>query len=196
MAASEDKIGGVTTDQTPDYYEVLQISANAELETVHRVYRLLAQRCHPDNSDTGNESRFRELNDAYQVISDPERRAQYDVVHSRLRQDRWRFVSAGAQSENDFETEQRVRLTVMEVLYTRRRTEPETPSISPMDLETLTGIAREHLEFTIWYLTQKKYAVRADNSGLTITAEGAEYLENNYKDSLRRRRLPAKPDSA
>jgi curved DNA-binding protein CbpA len=186
----------VATDQTSDYYEVLQISANAELETVHRVYRLLAQRCHPDNSDTGNDSKFRELNEAYQVISDPERRAQYDVVHSRLRRERWRLVSTGAQAENDFETEQRVRLTVMEVLYTRRRTEPESPSMSPMDLETLTGIAREHLEFTIWYLTQKKYAIRSDNSGLTITAEGAEYLESNYKDILQRRRLTAKSDSA
>lgn len=187
---------GVTTDQTPDYYDVLQISANAELETVHRVYRLLAQRCHPDNSETGNESRFRELNEAYQVISDPERRAQYDVIHSRLKGERWRLVSTGAQSENDFETEQRVRLTVMEVLYTRRRTEPESPGMSPLDIETLTGVAREHLEFTIWYLTQKKYAVRSDNSALTITAEGAEYLESNYKDILQRRRLTARADSA
>jgi curved DNA-binding protein CbpA len=35
--------------ETPDYYEILQISPTAEPETVHRVYRLLAQRCHPDN---------------------------------------------------------------------------------------------------------------------------------------------------
>jgi hypothetical protein len=83
----------------------------------------------------------------------------------------------------------------MEVLYTRRRTEPENPSMSPLDLESLTGIAREHLEFTIWYLTQKKYAVRSDNSGLTITAEGAEYLESNYKETLQRRRLTARSDS-
>jgi hypothetical protein len=68
--------------------------------------------------------------------------------------------------------------------------------MSPIDLETLTGIAREHLEFTIWYLTQKKYAVRSDNSALTITAEGAEYLENNYKDSLQRKRITARADSS
>jgi hypothetical protein len=68
--------------------------------------------------------------------------------------------------------------------------------MSPLDIETLTGVAREHLEFTIWYLTQKKYAVRSDNSALTITAEGAEYLESNYKDILQRRRLTARPDSA
>jgi len=37
----------------PDYYEILQISVNAEPDTVHRVYRLLAQRFHPDNKERG-----------------------------------------------------------------------------------------------------------------------------------------------
>ena len=69
-----------------DYYETLQISANAEPETIHRVYRLLAQRFHPDNNDTGNADRFRELAEAYEVLSDPERRAKYDVVQ----QQHWR----------------------------------------------------------------------------------------------------------
>ena len=49
-----------------DHYETMQISANAEPETIHRVYRLLAQRYHPDNKDTGNATRFRALNEAYE----------------------------------------------------------------------------------------------------------------------------------
>jgi len=42
-----------------DFYERLQISASAEPETIHRVYRMLAQRFHPDNLESGDESRFR-----------------------------------------------------------------------------------------------------------------------------------------
>ena len=181
-------------EQSIDYYETLQISANAEPDTVHRVYRLLAQRFHPDNAETGNEAQFRRLSEAYQVLSDPERRAKYDVVHVHQRQERWRLVSKGAKAENDFETEQLVRLTVLEVLYTKRRVEPEAPALSPLDLEKLTGRAREHLEFTIWYLSQKKYVSRSDNSLLVITAEGAEFLEANYREDLRRRRLGAAPE--
>ena len=41
-----------------DYYETLQISPNADPDTVHRVYRLLAQRFHPDNKETGSDVRF------------------------------------------------------------------------------------------------------------------------------------------
>ena len=66
------------SNQAVDYYEILQISPNAEPETVHRVFRLLAQRYHPDNAETGNEAQFRVLNEAYRVLSDPEQRARYD----------------------------------------------------------------------------------------------------------------------
>lgn len=182
-------------DETPDYYEILQISPTAEPETVHKVYRLLAQRCHPDNKDTGNEAQFRELSDAYQVLSDPERRAQYDVAHAALRQSRWRLVSNGAKAANDFEVEQLIRLTVLEVLYTRRRTEPGDSGVSPWELEQLIGRAREQLEFTIWYLGQKKWVTKDDNSRLQITADGVEHLEQNYRANLQRRRLKAAPEA-
>lgn len=179
---------------SPDFYEILQISSNAEPETIHRVYRLLAQRYHPDNRETGNEGRFRELSEAYHVLGDPEQRAKYDVVHGRIRQERWRFVSTGNNAENDFESQQLVRLTVLEVLYTRRRTDSYNPVVSPIDMESLTGIAREHLEFTFWYLIQKKFISRGDSALMTITAEGAEYLENNYRETLQRRRLNPVPN--
>ncbi len=180
-------------DQTSDYYEILQISPNAEPETIHRVYRLLAQRFHPDNAETGNDTRFRLLSDAYHVLSDPEQRAKYDVLHAGQRQERWRLVSTGAQADNDFATEEIVRLTVLEVLYTRRRLEPENVGLSPLDLEALTGRAREHLEFTLWYLGQKKYVTRTDNSLLMITADGVDYVERNYQESQQRRRLNPRP---
>ena len=47
-----------------DYYEILQVSDSAEPDTINRVYRLFAQRYHPDNQETGNETRFREITEA------------------------------------------------------------------------------------------------------------------------------------
>jgi curved DNA-binding protein CbpA len=178
-------------DTAVDYYELLQVSPNAEPETISRTYRLLAQRYHPDNQETGNEARFREVRDAYTVLSDPEQRAKYDVSYHRHRQDRWRLVSTGAQSEDDFAIEQMFRLTMLEALYTKRRSDPGTPSLYTTELEGLLGRPREHLEFTIWYLLQKKFVVRDDQSRLIITADGVDHLEENYRVNLNQRRLTA-----
>jgi curved DNA-binding protein len=174
-----------------DYYDVLQVSSNAEPETINRVFRLLAQRFHPDNQTTGNEDRFRVILEAYNVLSNPEKRAQYDIVHEQQRKDRWRLVATGAQVENDFEMEQLARLSVLEILYTKRRLEQNQASIYLMDLEKLIGRPREHLEFTIWYLVQKRFIQYDDNSRLILTVEGAEYLEQSYRTNSQLKRLPA-----
>jgi len=185
----------MSDDKFTDYYEVLQVSTNAEVDTVHRVYRLLAQRFHPDNQETGNARRFQELTQAYQVLSDPERRAKYDVTHNRMKQDRWRLIASGEGSETDFAFEQAIRLTVLEALYTKRRVEPHQPDIFVGDLEQLIGRPREQLEFTVWYLIQKSYVQRSDNSRLTITVAGAEFLEQNYHARAPYKRLnPASQD--
>src|SRR5829696_2833624 len=118
-----------------DYYEVLQVSDTAEPETINRVYRIFAQRYHPDNQETGNEARFREITEAYQILCNPEKRARYDATNIKRRKERWRLVSAGAESENDFEMEQVVRLTVLEALYTKRRLEPQNAGIYLVELE-------------------------------------------------------------
>ena len=176
-----------------DYYEVLQVSDAAEPETINRVYRIFAQRYHPDNRETGNDARFREITEAYQILSNPEKRAQYDATSQKRRKDRWRLVSSGAESENDFEMEQVVRLTVLEALYTKRRIEPQNPGIYLRDLERMIGRPREHLEFTIWYLNQKRL-ISTDDSRMYLTADGADFLEDSYRNNLHRKRLQSRND--
>ena len=80
-----------SSEAVPDYYELLQISPNADPDMIHRVYRLLAQRYHPDNGTTGDEKAFRAITDAYKVLSEPEKRAAYDVNLHSYRQVRWRI---------------------------------------------------------------------------------------------------------
>jgi curved DNA-binding protein len=176
----------VADTEPTDHYETLQISPNADPDTIQRVFRLLAQRFHPDNKDTGDAERFRALHEAYSVLSVPEKRAQYDVNHQALRQERWKFAAA-VKGGDDYENEQQMRCTILEILYSRRRAEPGNPSFSPFDLIQLTGQPREHMEFTIWYLNQRKFVTRDDQSRLTITAEGVDYVEQQRSGTLRRR---------
>jgi curved DNA-binding protein len=173
--------------QGEDWYEILQISPNADVDTVQRVFRLLAQKYHPDNQDTGDAARFRRLHDAYLVLNDPEQRARYDVTYEGLKRERWRFAASPAPAESDFDQEQQLRCVALEILYNRRRSQPDKPSLSNLELVELTGQPREHLEFTIWYLVQRKLVIRDDQSSLTITADGVDYVEQNHGAKVRRR---------
>ena len=58
-----------------DYYEVLQVSTNADPDTIHRLFRILAQRFHPDNQATGDSEQFRQVSEAYEVLKDDQKRA-------------------------------------------------------------------------------------------------------------------------
>ncbi|EAW37450.1 molecular chaperone DnaJ [Lyngbya sp. PCC 8106] len=62
-----------------DYYETLGVARNADKEEIKRAYRRLARKYHPDvNKEAGAEERFKEINRAYEVLSEPEIRARYD----------------------------------------------------------------------------------------------------------------------
>jgi hypothetical protein len=80
---------------------------------------------------------------------------------------------------------------VLEALYTKRRLEPSNPGIFMREFERMIGRPREHLDFTIWFLVQKKLVVRDDNSELLLTVDGAEYLEQSYRSNLTQKRLRA-----
>ncbi|MDT7612386.1 MAG: curved DNA-binding protein, partial [Pseudonocardiales bacterium] len=70
-----------------DYYEVLGVPRHAEADELQQAYRKLARANHPDvNSDPAAEERFKEINEAYHVLSDPKLRARYDRFGDNFRQ--------------------------------------------------------------------------------------------------------------
>jgi len=170
----EAKLGPV--EPVTDYYEVLQVNPKADPETIHRVYRILAQRFHPDNTETGSSEIFRSILEAYRVLSDPERRAAYDVNFHLSRQLRWRVFAQGEAAAGK-SAEKAKRRGVLDVLYTARVNQPNQPAVSLHELEDLLGCPREHLEFSLWYLKENGLLTRTDAGRYSITAKGVEQAE-------------------
>ena len=160
-----------------DYYEFLQISPTAEADTIRRVYRFLAGRLHPDNPETGDAEKFFLLKQAYDVLSDPERRAEYDATCKKETAQPVP-LSTSIDFMDSIEGELNRRLVVLALLYIQRRTNPYSPEVSLFEVEKRMGFPRDYLEFTTWYLRNKGYITRADNSDFTLTAEGVDFVES------------------
>ncbi len=161
-----------------DYYELLQISPNAEPETIQRVYRILAARYHPDNPNTGDMEMFIRLREAYEVLGDPEKRAAYSE-RVQLQYSHPLPIFEMKDFVVGIEAEGNRRLGLLCLLYNRRRSTPDDPSLSLLELEAMTSFPREHLEFTIWYLKEKGFLRRDETSSdYMITSEGIDWVES------------------
>lgn len=166
---------GKTDANFVDHYEVLQVSQGADAETVERVYRLLAKRYHPDNTSSGDEARFCAVREAFEVLSDPERRARFDVRYDDQTGARWRIFSQ-EEALNDHQRDQRIFHGVLSLLYAARRRDPQTGGLGAMHLEETLGVPREHLEFPMWYLKQRGLVETLPSGMFAITIDGIEWL--------------------
>jgi len=157
-----------------DYYEFLQISPNAETDTIHRVYRFLAARLHPDNHETGDAENFQLLKQAYDVLSNPETRAEYDA---KRQEEPVQPYSSTIDFMDSLDGELNRRVAVLVVLYYKRRTSPIFPDVTLAEIEERMGFPRDYLDFTMWYLTKKGYISKSDGAKYTLTAEGVDFVE-------------------
>ena len=83
-----------------DYYKILGVAKGAEEKEIKRAYRNLARKYHPDKNpgDKGAEEKFKEINEAYEVVGNADNRQKYDQLGAN-----WsRYQQAGARPGADF----------------------------------------------------------------------------------------------
>jgi curved DNA-binding protein CbpA len=159
-----------------NYYDLLQINPRAEIETIERVYRIMAARYHPDNQQTGDADRFRVLNEAYQMLRDPVKRREYDKQFE-VNPAGPLPIFLGKEFTDGIDAEAKIRVGLLCLLYSKRRANPDFAALSLLDMEHIMAFPRERLLFALWYLRSKRYVLQDDRSSFIISAEGVDYLE-------------------
>jgi curved DNA-binding protein CbpA len=163
-----------------DFYELLEISPNANAETIERIFRYFAKRYHPDNRETGDAERFHEIVEAHDTLKDPARRAAYDIRyrdHASLRSEMVREASDSRTIQWDAVIQDKL----LALLYVRRRRNVNDPGIGDNELERLLGCPRELLEFHLWYMKAKGWIARIENGTFAITVDGVDRANADHR---------------
>lgn len=161
-----------------DYYELLQVSPNADSETIERVFRHLAKKYHPDKDDIANKDLFLKIIDAHKILSDPQARAKYDSRYQEYWNQKWRIASMASESST-LRDDKVIRERLLSMLYVQRRRHMKNPGLGENEMARLLNTPTELVEFHIWYLKAKGWVERLENGHLAITALGVDEAEQH-----------------
>ena len=171
-----------------DYYEILRVGPQADEETIERVYAMLADRFHPDNPGTGDPETFLRIREAYETLSNPASRANYNLLR-QYKKGSARFWLRGREFFDGVRGEQNRRLAALCLLYRQRISTHESPGLTILELEQLTGCTREELASALWYLCEKRWATFGDTTEYAITADGFDVVESKLEERMEFRAL-------
>ena len=172
---------------TQNHYEVLQLSPNASIESIERMFRFLATKMHPDAG--GDKEEFHRLVKAFEVVRDPASRAAYDaeLTNQNLQNDH--LQQHASQAGSDVVD----RHQMLCLFYARRRQGGNQPALGTMTVAKMMDVPQEVLDFHLWYFREKGWIKRAEDGGYAITAEGVDKVEASEIQIGNHLRIEAQP---
>jgi curved DNA-binding protein len=161
-----------------DHYAILGVDASAETDMIERAYARMVEKYGPDNIDTRDDEKFVVIKLAYETLSDPDLRKEFDTLKGNSG-DRGRPMFTGVDFFDLLGRGLGLRAALLCVLYDRRRGKPFTPALSMRHIESIVDAPLEAMSFALWYLKQRGYITNDDKSNLQITVDGMDFLEAN-----------------
>jgi hypothetical protein len=162
-----------------DHYEVLGIDYKVSPEAVQTAYARLAEKFHPRTGATPDPEKYDAVTLAFEVLSDPSLRKDFDKLKGIGADDKPRFSPEFFEA---YGRDTHLRVALLCVLYDRRRSKPFTPALSMRHLENMFSATSVELNFALWYLKQRDMVVMDDKSSMQITVDGMDYLQNHPPD--------------
>jgi curved DNA-binding protein len=162
-----------------DYYNILQVSPNCDAKTLESAYRDLAKKYHPDRSGAAYTAKFNEVIQAYRVLRNPGRRAEYNLLYAQnTSQDSLKFrlnndvefdVKSAVDDADDHDK-------ILLFLYKKRRERAQNAGVAAFFLQEMLNCSDEHFEFHQWYLKEKGFIAVTEQGTLAITIKGVDHV--------------------
>lgn len=162
-----------------DYYDILQVNPSCDASMLEKAYRHFAQKYHPDHVETADVDKFQEVTEAYAVLRNAEKRAEYDKEYKRLGKGTVHSFPLNEDiriDEKDAVADAEIHEKILFFLYKRRREHPEQPGVLSYHVQGLVRCSDESFEFHIWYLKSKGFLEITEQSELAITIEGVDHV--------------------
>jgi len=162
-----------------DYYDVLQVNPNCDARILEIAYHYFAKMYHPDHAETADPDRFSQVVEAYGVLRDSERRAEYDRSYPGHRSRSDFLFPASGPTEIDEKTalsDGEIHERMLLCLYKRRREHPADPGVIGWLLQEMLDCSEDHFEFHVWYLKSKGLLDTTEEGKLAVTIQGVDHV--------------------
>ncbi|MEP6960529.1 MAG: J domain-containing protein [Acidobacteriota bacterium] len=156
-----------------DHYEVLGVDHKATPEAIRAAYARLAEQHNPENG--GVLAKHDAVILAFEVLSDPDLRKDFNKLKGIDSEGPPQF--SGQPFFDALGRDERIRQSLLCILYDRRRQKPFTPSLSMRNLENMMQATVEELNLALWYLKKRALVDMDDKSSMQITVEGIDFVE-------------------
>ncbi len=163
------------TQEFIDYYEILQINPNCDLKLVESAYRHFAKIYHPDHEKTADVERFSIVIDAYNTLKFPHKRAEYDLLYQRYRQDPSAAPEPIVSSDTAL-SDAALQQNILMYLYKTRRENFQASGVGPFALQEHFRCSDDNFAFHTWYLKSKGFIEVTEAGTLAITVEGVDHV--------------------
>ncbi len=169
-----------------DYYKILEVDKKANAEQIKKSFRKLAQKYHPDKNpnDKTAESKFKDINEAYEVLGDPEKRKKYDNLGSSYNN----FRQTGGRSadfnwQDWFDKSQQFRTGGSPGGFGASSSQGRRSSIN--DFFSNNDSSSDFFEKIFGFASGKKRATKQSQTGEDITAKVELTIEEAYKGCVK-----------
>lgn len=168
-----------TAQEFVDYYERLQVDPTCDAKILEKAYRHFAQMYHPDHPETADVERFQETIEAYAVLRDAAKRAEYNKQYALHMGVSFRPYVASEDiwiNEKSALDDAEAHEKILFHLYKRRRQRSDDPGVGPYSLQEMLGCSDENFQFHIWYLREKGFVEMTERGTYAITIEGVDHV--------------------